>query len=204
MASCSTSDETAILNFGFENNSFENWATIGNASIQDKDFGVSPLEGKYNALITTHAAAVTGASSEPVTPNDLSSFSQLTIDELNTINPNASLVTEGSAIKTTFNANIGDTVSISWNFLTEETAGGEGGMNDFAFFVLDSPGVLVEFTSSVFTDSNSIFPSETGYKEATLNIEADGEHTLTIGITNVFDTRFGSGLLIDNIRINRN
>ena len=85
--------------------------------------------------------------------------------------------------------------------MSSETAGGEGGMNDFAYYVLDSPGMLIDYTTSIFIGSDSLFQDQTGFKETTLNIEADGEHTLTIGITNVFDTRFGSGLLIDNFRI---
>jgi hypothetical protein len=42
---------------------------------------------------------------------------------------------EGSAIKQTFTANAGQTLSFSWNFLTNESVGNDANpnFNDFAF-----------------------------------------------------------------------
>ncbi|MFM6897091.1 MAG: PEP-CTERM sorting domain-containing protein, partial [Microcystis panniformis] len=116
-------------------------------------------------------------------------------------------VTEGSAIKQTFNANAGDVLSFYWNFLTDEDANNID-YNDFAFFTLNNTLYSLADVQSSFlvNPSFSHLAKETGYQLYTIPILVTGDYTLGFGVVDVDKTGGGdntinSALLVDNIKL---
>jgi hypothetical protein len=186
-----TPAQAAILNGGFETGNFTGWFTFGDAgtpSIQTAAFGSGPSEGNYQALLETP-------------PDDnyvaLIQFLGITSAQLDALGYGEAF--GGSAIKQTFTANAGDTLSFNWNFLTNESL--PSSSNDFAFVVtLGSPTGLAD-TNAAFIPSNTIFSNETGFQTFSRILSIGGNYTLGIGIVNVADGEIGSGLLIDNVAL---
>ncbi len=181
------SSQAAIINGSFENG-FNGWDTIGNNSIQPGAFlGSGPTDGTNQAL---------SINSSGVPDFSLESFLGLTSGSLDGLgNGNA---TVGSAIKQTFTANAGDTISFDYNFLTTETT--PSFFNDFSFVSLTSVEELAD-TNSSFVGFVTPIAQETGFTTFTQTIAASGTYTLGIGVVNSIDAINASGILVDNVRI---
>ncbi|WP_299408196.1 PEP-CTERM sorting domain-containing protein [Acaryochloris sp. IP29b_bin.148] len=115
--------------------------------------------------------------------------------------------TEGSAIKQTFSASAGQTVTLDWNFLTNEATPNTL-YNDFAFVSVRPLG-----GTSTLADTNSRFPllgnnarfnDETGYNTFSYDIPTTGTYTLGLGVVDVGDRVVNSGLLVDNVNVGTN
>jgi len=192
-----SSVHAVIINGGFETGDFTGWSTTGNTSIQDSTFGSGPVEGTYDALLTTGSDPDFGDPS--VSASDLETFLGLAPGSLNGLGNGDA--TEGSAIKQTFSAQAGDVLSFDWNFLTSEPDE-EVTFNDFAFVSLLSLETLADVASSTFVSSQSIlFSLETGFQTFSVVIPADGIYTLGLGVVDVDDDIVDSGLLIDNVKL---
>jgi Subtilase family/SdrD B-like domain len=96
--------------FGFEPGDITNWEAKGDVSIQTAEFGISPTEGQYQALIKTSDSSVTDA--------ELETFLGLQTGKLySLLNGNA---TQGSAFKLqTITVQAGDILKFDWNFDTQ-------------------------------------------------------------------------------------
>lgn len=100
----------AIINPGFETGDFTGWSTIGSTSVLTKDFGIAPLEGKFQGFLSTGVGAV------PV--GSLESFLGLAAGSLSNFvsafppggGAGGGFATEGSGIKQTFSVNSGDRI----------------------------------------------------------------------------------------------
>lgn len=182
----------AIVNGSFENN-FSNWTTVGQATIENSGFGVTPVNGTNQALLETSQNSI------GVNASDLESFLGLGAGTLSSLG-----VTEGSALKQTFTANAGDTLSFSWNFLTDQDPSSD--YNDFAFFTLSNNLTqLADTFSTLFPALTTPFTNETGYQLFSLPITLTGSYTLGFGVVDVDttgggDTSVNSALLIDNVQ----
>jgi hypothetical protein len=211
--------EAAIVNGSFENG-FENWETIGDFSVETSDFGTKPGEGNFQAFLSTafdevidideNGKEIRGGNAAPVAfisgvaENSLEGF--LGISEFFGEDDLAEGV-EGSAIKQTFSAKGGDTLSFSWNFLTDEYVGyeSEPEFNDFAFATLSNGSEnlffrLTDTSSEFLPGSETVFFEETGYKTFSYKIPTSGEYTLGLGVVDVGDETIISGLLVDNVQ----
>ena len=177
--------QAAVLNGGFETNNFSGWSTLGSTSIQTAAFGSSPTAGTYQALLETVSSSNYAA---------LEQFLGLTVGSLDGLGYGETF--GGSAIKQTFTANAGDTLSFDWNFLTNEDSSSAN--NDFAFVIALASSGLAD-TNSVFLPSSTMFGRETGFQKFSSTISASGSYTLGIGIINVADGEVQSGLLVDNV-----
>ncbi|MBE9104394.1 hypothetical protein IQ229_05385, partial [Nostoc cf. edaphicum LEGE 07299] len=115
---------------------------------------------------------------------------------------------EGSAIKQTFTAQAGETLSFAWNFLTNESIydNSNPDFNDFAFASVSNNFQDLFFrladttTDFLATSSNSNFFEETGFKTFSFTLLTDGEYTLSVGVVDVGEPTIISGLLVDRVQ----
>ncbi|MBD2532099.1 hypothetical protein H6G97_21945 [Nostoc flagelliforme FACHB-838] len=210
----------AIINGGFEN-SFDNWHTLGDYRIETSAFGSKTVEGNSQAFLSTaynevvgvdeNGGEVIGGSAAPaayitgIAENSLENF--LDVSSFFGEGLLADAI-EGSAIKQTFRAQAGETLSFAWNFLTNESVGDNSNpaFNDFAFATLSNNSQNLFFkladstTDFLATSSNSNFFEETGSKTFSLTLPTDGEYTLGVGVVDVGEPTIISGLLVDRVQ----
>ncbi|MDJ0575831.1 MAG: hypothetical protein QNJ65_11780 [Xenococcaceae cyanobacterium MO_234.B1] len=184
----------AIENGSFETGTFEDWRTIGDTSIKTEDFGVTPTDGSFQALLTNGVSASGGS----VEAEDLEEFLDLAPGVLDGLGNGP--VTEGSAIKQTFDIDEPSILSFDWNFLTDEAT--PTIFNDFAFFTVNPVTLeLADTNFPVFSPSDSLFNEETGYQGVSVAISEPGTYTLSFGVVDVLDEIVDSALLIDNVSV---
>jgi hypothetical protein len=210
----------AIINGGFEN-SFDNWQTLGDYRVETSAFGSGTVEGNSQAFLSTaynevvgvdeNGGEVLGGSAAPavyitsIAENSLENF--LDVSSFLGEDFLADAI-EGSAIKQTFKAQAGETLSFSWNFLTNESVGDHSNpdFNDFAFATVSNNSQNLFFrladttTDFLARDSYSNFFEETGFKTFSFTLPADGEYTLGVGVVDVGEPTIISGLLVDNVQ----
>jgi hypothetical protein len=178
-----------FLNGGFESGDLTGFETLGNASIETSAFGSGPSEGFFQALLTADDPSASAPS--------LEGFLGLATGTLDSLGTNVAF--NGSAIRQTFTAQAGDTLSLRWNFLVDDVPSLD--FNDFAFVVLDSAFVLADTNDPRIGPSITPFIDETGYQVFHLTVASTGMHRLGLGVVNVGDGSVRSGLLIDDIRV---
>ncbi|GET35334.1 S8 family serine peptidase [Microseira wollei] len=177
-------------NKSFETGNFTSWQTLGNTSIQTAAYGATPTDGTYDALITNGVGSVSDTA--------LESFAGLAAGSLDALgNGNA---TEGSVITQTISVPKGAKLTFDWNFLTNE--GTPSFFNDFAFVAIGSnPSNTLANTKSSFVTSPTIFEEETGFGTFSQTFTTAGTYTVAVGMVDVGDTGFDSGLLVDNFSL---
>ncbi len=176
-----------VRNGGFENKDFNSWKTIGNASIQTAEFGIAPTEGDFQALITTALGTVNDT--------EIETFLGLNLGEIDLIGNGDA--TEGSALQKQVVVETGDILSFDFNFLTNETT-----FDDFAFVsVIPNTNFELADISSASVLSSTRFELETGYDNFTYEFTEAGTYNVGIGIVDVTDTAFESGLLVDDFKV---
>ncbi len=186
--------QNAIENGSFETGTFEDWRTIGDTSIVDAEFGVTPTQGEFQARLTNNASASGGS----VEAEELEEFLELTPGVLDGLGNGT--VTEGSAIKQTFEIDEPSILSFDWNFLTDEAT--PTSFNDFAFFTVNPFTLeLADTNFPVFFSSESEFNEETGYQNASVAVSEPGTYDLSFGVVDVLDEVVDSALLVDNISV---
>jgi hypothetical protein len=229
IASLAFSDiaKAATLNGGFEEG-FTGWETIGNYQIETSSFGSGPVQGSSQAFLSTafnevvgldaKGNEVTGGNAVPISfisgyPNleeflGISTFfGDTSLSDVATAEP-----IEGSAIRQTFTAVAGQTLSFSWNFLTNESVGQAAvddftypDFNDFAFALLQSGSssqlISLADTISNFSNSSTVFDNETGFQSFSYTIPTTGTYNLAIGVVDVGEPTRISGLLVDNAQV---
>lgn len=184
----------AVLNSSFESGNFQSWSTAGQVTVEDANFGVTPQDGTYQAVLETLQ------DTTEVGGSDLENFLGLTVGSLTDLG-----VTEGSAIKQTVTLKAGDIISFSWNFLTDQDPS-ENSYNDLGFFVLNGFTPLADTTEAANLSLFTRLSRETGYKTASITVQAAGIYLLGFGVVDVDktdsgDTAVNSALLIDNISV---
>jgi len=181
---------------------FTGWETTGVASIEQAGFGSGPTEGLNQALITTGDGAQDAETIETqlglgLAPGSLTALGNGT-------------ATEGAVIMGSFTLEAGDVLSFDFNFLTNEIPAPDE-INDFAFVALTGPdGELVFLaeladTQDPLVASDTSFVDETGFATFVSSdvapITVPGDFLLTIGVMDVDDDVFDSGLLVDNVTV---
>jgi len=203
LASNLEASHAAVVNGSFETGNFSDWNTSGQASVETSSFGVTPVNGSYQAVLQTCVFVGACDDNQPLTnASNLESFLSLSGNQLSNLS-----VVEGSAIKQTITANAGDIFSFSWNFLTDEDAA-DVDYSDFAFFTLNNTLYSLADTQSSFpvNPSFSHLTKETGYQTYTIPISVTGDYILGFGVVDVDKTGGGnaagnSALLVDNIKL---
>lgn len=194
----SESAHGAIVNGSFENG-FNDWMTGGIVTLENSSFGVTPTDGVNQALGTT----ADGSLLTNVT-NGLEDFLGVPLGIFDDPgDPFFGAATEGSALKQTFTAQAGDTLTFDWNFLTDDSVNA-----DYAFVILSPESELSSLTfsdlvrlnaSNGLMGSSSIFVGETGYGSFSASIPTDGTYLLGVGVIDAGDVLGDSGVLVDNV-----
>jgi hypothetical protein len=178
------------VNGGFETGNYSDWQTIGQTTVEGSGFGVTPVEGTYQAVLETLQDTLPGASG-----SDLETFLGLNSGDLTNLN-----VVEGSAIKQDITVNAGDVLVFSWNFLTDQNPP-DSTYNDFAFFTLSTTSTTLADTFSPLMTSFSrlSYEYQTGYQPYSYTFATGGTYTLGFGVVDVGDDTVNSALLVDRI-----
>ncbi|MGB8507088.1 MAG: hypothetical protein WCD76_01670 [Pyrinomonadaceae bacterium] len=138
-----------------------------------------------------------------VNPTEGSRFGFITT--AGTTNTNQFDGTEGTILTQTFTAEEGSTVTLDYNFLTNEPPNGD--FTDFARGELvDGNGLVfrifaVDTNSFFLRGENSGFGNQTGWRTVVGTVPAAGTYTLRFVVSDAVDTDVDSGLTIDNIRV---
>jgi hypothetical protein len=201
------SPNATILNGGFETGNFTGWTTLGETNIETAGFGSGPTEGTFQALLSTGGATFAGSIIEEFLGLEAGSLTNLgkRLDPFPFPNGKAA---QGSAIRQTFTANVGDILTFDWNFLTNEVP--FPAINDFSFVSISSLGELADAKSATNIFPTTQFYGETGFKTFSFTIPTTGTYTLGIGVTDwqtsafptdLTDSFVDSGLLVDNVNL---
>lgn len=191
--------KAGFVNAGFETGNFTGWQTAGDTSVQGTIFGINPVGGSYQALLTTLPSG-SGDALQSYSGTPSASASALNAFLGATLPANAAgPATEGSAIKQTVTLTAGESISFWYNYLTNEDAGSG---HDYSFVSIngsittlaDSASTLVPATP----DGNGNFSQQTKYQQFTLIAPTAGSYTIGVGVVDTGDTFGNSGLLVDN------
>lgn len=192
----------SIANGSFENNNFSNWETFGRTFTKTSTYGSNPTDGTYQALLDT-VDLIDSTDEEEVAQNlwQFADFLNLEFSQL--VNLRFGRVYEGSAIKTSFTAKVGDVLNFDWNFLTDSKDGDDliGLYNDLAFMTLSQDVNELADTFSPLVRSLTVYANETGYQTFQYTFNATGTYTLSIAVADVGDGSSDSALLVDNVKL---
>jgi hypothetical protein len=196
------------INPSFETGDTSGWTIVGDASVVDSGFGVTPTDGSYQLVLTTGSGAVSPAATEAAMGLKNDTIRKIFRDHV--WRPGESrgrLPTEGSAVQQTFYAEVGDLITFDWNFLTDEFTRSPAEPDyytDFLWGYLEGPSseqehVLAHANQDPgnFFASASSFDQETGYQTVTFAITETGDHTLTLGVHDLEDTLHDTGAIFD-------
>ena len=167
----------AVINGGFEAGS-SGWDGTGDASWTDASFGVGPVSGARQGLITTHNESPVPEPGEPPEPDPLlgvpgqsigpggnavgvslletfGGMSGGALNALATSLPGNVLnegVTEGAAVRQTFTANAGDVLSFRFNLLSLEPSliPFSDEADDFAYISLQGAESFLTLLADIF------------------------------------------------------
>ena len=188
-----------ILNGSFETGDTSEWSTVGDVSVTDSSFGVDPIDGTYQILLSTNGSSVSETESAMgLTSGTIQSIFDAEVGGL------GSGPTEGAAFQQTFYVGEnGDSISINYNLLTNASVPEETS-TDFIWWYLDRPtgsdesGVFAHVNEDIFSSSATPdYDWETGYQSIRLRVNQPGTYTLTIGINDVDDTYTDSATVFD-------
>jgi len=209
----------AITNGSFESG-LADWAVLGDRSVQDATFGLTPPEGSNQAVITTindqinsflEPDSLSGNSAVPT--SDLEDALNLPRGTFDALSPSGGRATETSSVRQGFTAQAGSRLRFEWNFLTDETLINPS-FDDFAaVYVVErdtntqvSLSVLVNVAAASFQPSATPFASETGYQTAEIELPSTGvpmtgTYLLAVAVFDARDRLGGSALAVDNVRL---
>lgn len=165
---------------------FGSWTLIGDTTlVDDVAFTTTAF-----ALGTDDATNQNASGFDPVPLGDLEAFVGLPFDGLAAAGFD---VSEGSALKQTFNLNSGEVFTFDWEYLTNDLVG------DLAFVVLD--GILVPLADSttVVTGGAYGFSHSVAGTYVSAPAPADGTVTLALGVADTGDFSASSALRIPSI-----
>jgi len=190
------------------------WTILGDISVVDSGFGVTPTDGAYQLLMTTGSGAASPEATETAMGLPNNAIRKIFRDYIE--KPGGSrgrFPIEGSAIQQSFDAQVGDLITFDWNFLTNEFTRSPAEPDlytDFLWGYLAGPSSVQEFVlahanedAGNFSTSSSIFDQETGYHTFMFTITEPGTHTLTVGLNDVEDAYYDSGGIFDGFRLIR-
>ena len=115
---------------------------------------------------------------------------------------------EGSAIQRSLTVGAGDRIRFDYNFISEEGQDALQGVNDLAFFAVDSNASLIADTFVMLNPTSFAFPvvqatppGETGYQSFEFMFTTAGTFAISIGVIDGSDSIIASFLAVDNVEL---
>jgi hypothetical protein len=197
-----------ILNPSFETGDTSDWDTVGDVSVTDSSFGVDPIDGSYQILLSTNGATVSETESAmSLSAGTIQGIFDLRIADLG--ESTGSGPTEGAAFQQSFDVAVpGESVTFYYNLLTNESVP-EPVTTDFLWWHLARPnggsrsGVIAHANEDVFSSSGTSYDYETGYQSHKIQFNQAGTYTLTIGIHDVEDLFLDTAAVIDGFNFRK-
>jgi len=220
---CGIVQAQLVVDGSFESG-FTGWELHGDTRIVTGSYGVIPVDGASQALVTNNELK----NPAPITAAALETFLGLTPGSF-TAAGNGTAV-EGSAVLQQFAVIAGQTLTFSYNFLTEENVKLKPtwDFNDFGFAVVKPVGqtgtqadvktlaTVNSLVLDIFTANSQILPfgsqaqvdfrtGATGYRTFSYTFPTTGIYLLGIGVLDVgpgSSANIGnSGVLVDNVNL---
>jgi hypothetical protein len=204
-----------VENGSFESGDFANWQILGDASIQNGNFGIQPTQGAVSALITTINQNGGGAGGDDEPPlsgtnaapsNDVFPFLEIVVDDLGGIvPPGAAFPVFGSGIRQTLSRELNDSVYIAfdYSFLTDNEI-----EEDIALVIIRNESTGTTFITTLkdppdlaLVPSSTPFAKQTAVQRFRYETLEPGIFTLEFVVWDVAEGSVKSGLLIDNVRL---
>ena len=211
---CAAAPAGAVtINPGFEDGT-TGWTTVGGASVEGSGFGVTPTEGSFQLFLTTGTNAVSPDATETAMGMPNQSIRKIFRDYVG--KPGQSrgkTVIEGSAVQQSFDVvAVGDFITFDWNFLTDEFTRDPSDPDlytDLLWGHLEGPTTTQEIVfahvnqAGIFSTSGSAFDQDTGYQNYSFTFTEAGAYTLTLGVHDVEDVDYNTGVVFDGFRLIR-
>jgi len=202
------------INPGFEDGNTTGWTTVGGASVVGSEIGVAPTEGSFQLLMTTGTNAVSPRATETAMGLLNNWIRQFFRDQVNRQGESRGRwPEEGSAVQQSFDVvAAGDFVTFDWNFLTDEFIRDPSDPDlytDFLWGYIEGPSTTQEIVfahvnqAGIFSTSGSAFALETGYQTFSFTFTEAGAYTLTLGVNDIEDVDYNSGVVFDGFRLIR-
>jgi VCBS repeat-containing protein len=186
-----------LVNGGFEEGE-TGWEFLGDVSVTTTDFGESPAERSYQALLTTKDTA-----GGKVDEAELEAFLGLDSGALDGVTSGDAKA--GSVMRQTVNVVAGQQLVLQYNFLTTEKTPDKN-FNDFSFLSISGPDtalavLLADTYAGGFRETAADYKEATGYRTFVYTFATGGVYTLGFGVSDTKSTRNDSALLIDDVSL---
>jgi len=190
------------------------WTTVGDVRVIDASYGVTPTEGSQQILLTSDASqgAVSVSAQEGALGLNNNTIQRLFRQLVRNVGQSSGDdPIEGSAIQISFSANALDVLAFDFDLLTDEldrSPAQPGLFTDFVWMHLDPPsGQPIRYVPAhvnqggLTASGTGEFSDETGPQSISFNLSQTGTYTLTLGVADVEDAAFNSGVIFDNFRL---
>ncbi len=184
----------SLPNADFETGDLSGWNTIGSVSAT----GSTTVTTFDNVVWSIGAAGTTMGhlESSGSSVSNIESVLGLAAGTLNALNTNANggTLTNGSALYNSFSANVGDTITFSWDYVATDYIP----FNDPAYALLIGPNSSTTVLASIHGLGQAVGTSgHSGWQTFSSSFSVAGNYTLAFITTNDKDTVLNSHLFID-------
>jgi PEP-CTERM motif-containing protein len=205
--------DATLTNGGFETG-LSGWSTIGDVSVTGSIFGIAPVEGINQVVLTNGPAYRYGLMSEliqPISgnPSVTAWTSPSNYESFFGISPVESIVYQNwglaasyfSGIKITFQANSGGQLSFQWNLLYTLQPYPAVFILDGIEFCLGRIDCDLGLLDIPVSSAPSVYDWQTGYQSFNIPILTSGLHSIGFAVFAHSDQEGANALLVDGVSV---
>ncbi|MCG8591110.1 MAG: PEP-CTERM sorting domain-containing protein [Proteobacteria bacterium] len=202
-----TTPAAAFTNGDFSTGDTTGWNVFGDVLVGDLDtIGLTP-DGNDRLILTNHPDGGVGplSANPAVTAASLEASLGLAAGTLDALSPSGNPATEGSGARQNITASAGDEITFDWQFLSRENIG-ETTYTDYFFWSLvdtSDSSVLIQQVladpSALAASASTLYTNETPVGSVSYVLPSSGTFTFSIGVLDVQDTLWRTGVWVDNL-----
>lgn len=194
----------------FESGDFTGWMTLGQASIVDASYGTGPIQGTYSALLENGADKTGGNDilGAGFLVDDIETFLGVATGSIASLFTPVSgeVLTEGSAMKTTFAGIAGQMISFDYKILADDCDldNCPGGVEDGIVVTIAGDGFvdIINGTFGTVADgSGSPYYAESGVLTFQYTLLSAGTFDLGIAVLDGGDDIVSSAVMVDSVNV---